>query len=560
MDSLGYIKHLKVRQCSQCQGDTEFYCCTCQHDLCLPCKEIHVIDLEIKHHDVVIYREKYDYISEQESCTRHPERIYELFCTACELPLCVQCKKHKKHNIQDIRTVYKTTRQKHKKIIYNLRSEDIFNSYSLLTGIRTSIKNCPTEIVKHQSEISKKAKRLMERIEFEKWDAKIRLGCLYHELKVQKWKQNRYLVNIEKYEQCSDHLINRPVKFVLFLKKRFVSKIKNTPGLTQNVLLSVTGEIKIENVNNVLNEIGIIEIGRRQLGKECLLKLLPRPVLLRTVTVVGVWKVIHFSCVTMDLVWISDIHNKLILTNTEGETLHHLKDINTEWGAHTVNMNRDLIYIDRGYNIKKLSADEKTTSTLLKKTKELQPHCIYCSSFNEELFVVMYNTYTRTCKVIRYTDSGQPIQTIQHNKAGQELYSDPRYITENRNGDIIVSDYNNGVVVTDFGGQHRFSYTGPPSGPALKARGICTNALSHILVCDANTQTVQVIDEDGHFLSELQLMQQHGTYWPWSLGYDDKNYLLWVGSANSNDVFVYRHVKRQLEEYMADHSSMPTHV
>ncbi|XP_062620134.1 E3 ubiquitin-protein ligase TRIM56-like [Saccostrea cucullata] len=156
----------------------------------------------------------------------------------------------------------------------------------------------------------------------------------------------------------------------------------------------------------------------------------------------------------------------------------------------------------------------------------------------------MLNTDTWTGKITRYDHEGQYIQTIQHGNTGQELYSDPAYITENSNRDIIVSDWDRGaVVVTDSTGRHRFSYTGPPSGSPLAPRGICTDVLSHILVCDANTNTVQMIDKDGNFLSVI-LTQQHGIHRPWCLGYDNKKHLLWVGSLNDNRVFAYRYINR----------------
>lgn len=66
-----------------------------------------------------------------------------------------------------------------------------------------------------------------------------------------------------------------------------------------------------------------------------------------------------------------------------------------------------------------------------------------------------------------------------------------------------MSDSETVVIVTDLGGTYRFSYTGQLLGSKLVPRGICTDALSHILVCDQITKTVLMIDRDGHFLSSL---------------------------------------------------------
>uniref|UniRef100_A0A8W8P440 Tripartite motif-containing protein 2 n=1 Tax=Magallana gigas TaxID=29159 RepID=A0A8W8P440_MAGGI len=96
-----------------------------------------------------------------------------------------------------------------------------------------------------------------------------------------------------------------------------------------------------------------------------------------------------------------------------------------------------------------------------------------------------------------------------------------------------------GDLVTERGGRHRFSYTGHPSGSGLQPRGICTDALSHILVCDGRTKTVQMLDSDGQFLSHL-LIRPSGIFSPWGLSYDVNTHRLWVGSRDNNTVVVYR--------------------
>lgn len=47
-------------------------------------------------------------------------------------------------------------------------------------------------------------------------------------------------------------------------------------------------------------------------------------------------------------------------------------------------------------------------------------------------------------------------QIIQHAETFCDMFSSPRYITENNNGDVEVSDSTGAVVVTDREGIHRF--------------------------------------------------------------------------------------------------------
>ncbi|XP_065932482.1 uncharacterized protein [Magallana gigas] len=182
----------------------------------------------------------------------------------------------------------------------------------------------------------------------------------------------------------------------------------------------------------------------------------------------------------------------------------------------------------------------KTTTTFIERTDSTwRPRCVYWSPSTGDLLVGMYTIDTG--KVTRYNQSGQLTQTIQYHNTGRGLYSIPRYITENNNGDVVVSDLS-GVVVTERGGRHRFSYTGPPSGSRLLPCGICTDALSHILVCDV--RTVQMINKDGRFLSHLLTKSQEMGL-PRSLSYDVNTHRLWVGSWGHNKVCVYRYITRQ---------------
>ncbi|XP_062595691.1 uncharacterized protein LOC134257056, partial [Saccostrea cucullata] len=268
-----------------------------------------------------------------------------------------------------------------------------------------------------------------------------------------------------------------------------------------------------------------------------------RGVLQKSVTVSGVRGCSHISRVTSDRVWTSDYGN-LLLTNTTGEELDHVTDIRSDVGGHTVDYDGDLIYIDRESNITKLSTENKEKTTIIKYNRSLWgPLSVYSSPSTGHLLVAMWRRDTRpyTGKVVRYNSTGENIQTIQYNNiTGQGLYKGPLYITENRNGDVIVSDwFRNAVVVTDRDGNYRFSYTGPPSGSGLWARGICTDALSHILVCDEITRSVLMLDSDGHYLTEIKT-SQHGIYKPRGLSYDDDTNLLWVGEWNNNKVILYR--------------------
>ncbi|XP_062595581.1 uncharacterized protein LOC134256924 [Saccostrea cucullata] len=223
----------------------------------------------------------------------------------------------------------------------------------------------------------------------------------------------------------------------------------------------------------LLEEIQCIAAGKRKIRIE---NQLSPGVFHEYLKVEDVREVYHISFVTTDMVWISDSSGHTILTNKKGTRLHILADTGSRTGGHCVNREGNLIYVDKYHNINKLSTDKKTHKRLLKNTESWEAKCVHCSPFNADLLVGM-RRYERNkpdysdAKVMRYSSEGQEIETIYNDK-GRKLYKFPRYITENHNGDVIVSDlYKHAVVVTNPEGIHRFSYTGPPTEPELSLSG-----------------------------------------------------------------------------------------
>lgn len=210
-----------------------------------------------------------------------------------------------------------------------------------------------------------------------------------------------------------------------------------------------------------------------------------------------------------------------------------------------MSIENELTYIDMEYNIMKLSRDLKTSSTFIERTdSNWEPRCLHCSLSTGDLIVGMHSKNTDTGKVIRYNQEGRPIGTIHLDNTGLELYKMPNFITENNNGNVAVSDSWSAVVVTECGGGYRFTYTGHPAASNLTPHGICTDALSHILVCDYASSTVHMLDKNGHFVSHIVSVTQEMTA-PHSLSYDMNTHHLWVGSELNKNVRVFRYISIQ---------------
>lgn len=560
----------KVRQCFQCQGDTCFYCNTCEHDLCESCKEMHVMDPHtIKKHDVVIYREKFEAIKNQETCERHTGMLYKKYCISCNTPFCFKCVSHNKHETLGLRKAYKTYRQQHSENISRIRSGILYNSCAFLKRLKTEIRaTCHIQQkieTFYQESVFTKYRGIMEikDIAIRDIGAKYK-RYLLHRLHQQQWKMALEIHVMEQYEHEYEHSANMPIQFLLFIKKTRIPTIrfnfKQMPQLSlpREFNTALLRNIKIKMKQRTIQELHeFIKIEDRV---DLKLKIMSTALLKRCVKVSDIRRVCHISCFTNDMVWVSDRHN-LRLINTTGDTILRITDIHRDslfrgTGVHTVTKYGELIYIDSCFNISKLSLNSWENITLRMIPKQWRAHCIYSSPSSGDILVGLWRNDI-TAIVARYNSKGSSIQCIVRSDTDRTLYRNPTYITENHNGDIVVSDaWLRAVVVTDRTGRYRFSYTGPnseqrcspweiclepPSERKFLPWGICIDVFSHILVCSQNT--VQMIDKDGNFLS-LLLTEEHGISRPRCLSYDHKSHLLWVGNW-CNTFLVYRYIKKR---------------
>lgn len=357
---------------------------------------------------------------------------------------------------------------------------------------------------------------------------------------------NKHLARLENYEHTYDWSATTPVKVLLSIKK---TKCHRLYLERHNNQMFLTELIRKEDAINCINKIKKTDRGKRY--EEKFLKLMSFTKLHRSFSLSEV-NCYHISLVTSDLVWVSDNYDLFLSNTSTGKMLYCIDDLNSElfprYGFHTVNSEGNLMYINMNFNINKLSTDLKTKTKFIETTSStLKPICVYCSPLTGDLLVVYTGIYSFTIiesNVTRYNEIGELIQVIQYDNRGQSLFTLPCYITENNNGDVVVSD-DGAIVVTTHEGRYRFTYKGHSSETRLWPQGICTDALSHILMCDKNTNTVQMLDRDGQFLTNL-LIRPSGIFSPVSLCYDALTHRLLVGSSVDYKVCIYRYITREI--------------
>lgn len=257
--------------------------------------------------------------------------------------------------------------------------------------------------------------------------------------------------------------------------------------------------------------------------------------------------------------WVmSDLDNDIIQVDTKG----NMKETVYSSGSFCVSKDDALLYKSDpfmeyededededddkyGDRIKKKTSE--ISITLLKTKKSEDIIGLYSSFVNGHILVlIQISTVTESPwqrhlshKITRYDENGLKIEDIWINDRiqGWRFSSfEYAYITENKNGDIIISSKKYKTVVgMDRSGEHRFRYSHPEN---LTPMDICTDKYGHILV--AFESSIHLLDEDGAF-KKILLKNMSSNIVFTCLCLDDKQNI-YVGN-DRGIVNVYKYLK-----------------
>lgn len=368
----------------------------------------------------------------------------------------------------------------------------------MLKGIKIDIRKCHANTPKNEFLMKKKSKTLLDNV--------LKYKLFVHRCLKQKNVSNTHLAWIQCFETIYEKSSHRPIDFLKNIKKENILRKKDCPYFLEHGIQQLTiGSFKVEDLIAILCEVKFKEKGKRCVGNDHLFKLMPSPLLQKSILRTDVALCFPDSSVSSDLLDVEDEMSDFDLMNKTNEDLKSLQD--------------DLLQ----------NCEFDNDSRWI-------PKCLHCSPYTGDVLVGMQQIFSRR----KYLTNGR-IDRYEYpgrlKKKGPVRYYNPLYVVENNNGDIVVSDDRWRVVGTDHEGKDRFKLYG------LRPYGICTDALSHILVCAIQTSTVQVFDKNGVFLRHL-LLRQPGLISPCFLAYDINTYQLWVWSDLNKRVCVYNYLTR----------------
>ncbi|XP_011446232.3 E3 ubiquitin-protein ligase TRIM71-like [Magallana gigas] len=566
-------QHYLVCGFEDCENNCLFYCNPCHQPLCEQCRDKHEKSPDTRNHEVVSYRHRKNQLP-VEKCRDHPTKDIDILCDECNVPLCSKCSTllvHKGHSFTDLETIYTEKSVACRQKIHKIQA------YFIPTAKRLQgeIKLYATEITKIMDSIrtfmrdeAKSLKTLVDEVTSDNIEQVNKMeGSIWKMLHSQHKTYHDYICYLEDLVKkfhgylSSTQLQNNPIIFPL-TEHLTIQSIPDTatpipPVFTagrysKEDVVKLLGRITVpqtkpEKTNLKAMEIASTHIkptgkqmreGRENSDVKQTLSLSSSVTKVREYGVPGVDRIQHITLGKSSSLWVSDYCSNIVQTDQKGNQLQriHTKDVRYV-GNLTITQDGDLIYTDKHNKvINRITLNNTITEFI--KTGDWTPLSIHSSRTNGDNLLGMIKEGKG--KVTRYNKTGKEIQSIERDNKGQELYSYPHYITENINGDICTSDLiKQAVVVVKKSGQHRFSYTG--QGSEFYPRGVCTDRLGHILMCDIYSNTVHLLDQDGQFLC-LLLKQQQGAWSPCSVCVDDENNLI-VGQWKTNTVTVYKYLQ-----------------
>nr|XP_034329412.1 uncharacterized protein LOC117690159 [Crassostrea gigas] len=531
-----------VVRCTLCRHSVApMYCEICHIHLCKDCVEKHLSDSS-KVHNVVSLKQYCTSLT-YPKCCKHPTKQCELHCEDCDIPVCTKCISSGKHFGHKYVDIFKHFVEQKEVLQQELKEleQSIFPKYIEIAS----------NIQVQKDDLSINSKKLTTAIneQGEVWHREIDTIITNLKSNVEEMEsKHRVILNIQEDEIT--RTVSEIKESIVDLKKTLNSR--NVCLISKYMYKSRNAELR--KLPSIL-KVSLPNFMPEEIDKDQLIKMFGSlsalfftteeqdykmsiqeaesvPPDWSLIDVPRVITTVHTSCEYLYGVaylndtelWTRGVDSMMKFYNLQGELVKSIqtKSKNAPQDI-AVTRSGDLLYTDG--KDKTVNIMKNTQIQTMIRLQGWSPRGV-CNTSCGDLLVVMYSDYDKQTKVVRYSGSTEK-QSIQFNDKGHPIYSSVgyKYISENRNLDICVSDGGaRAVVVVNQVGKFRFTYTGPPSNTkgSFDPVGIATDSQSQILTADHSNHCIHILDQYGHFLC---FIDNCCLEYPWGLCVDNRDNL-----------------------------------
>ncbi|XP_061165968.1 tripartite motif-containing protein 55-like [Saccostrea echinata] len=516
-----------VMRCDLCETTVvQMHCDTCLVNLCKACVGEHFSADVSTPHKIVHFKDRKS-TPLYPGCKSHDKQQCIMHCNQCDIPVCHKCIASDRHLGHKVSEILKAVDEKKNKFIKEQTelNETIYPTYqdiasdvqNRMSQLEKEYGDLSTAITKHGEDWHREIDKLVKKLKAEVDEMKnTQLQTLQKHLDEINKTMSDIKDEINSMEIATDtndlsrlfsvtsnvHVYrNLPHKIIPSLPKFIPRKIQGEE------LNKTFGALSSSSLTSDKHSYSMKTTQKSSEAESSppVKQLLDEPETVTTIDT-GYGNLYNVACLSDEEIWTSGTGSTMKLFSINQGSLP--KSITTKSGNWPSNIavikSGDLVYTDNDDRTVNIVKNEKIEEVI--RLKKWRPKGV-CSTSSGDLLVIMESNDHKQTKVVCYSGSTEK-QTIQFDDKGKPLYSPSphflRYITENRNLDICVSDDRaKAVVVVNQAGKLRFRYTGHTPAPineSFNPLGITTDSQSHILTVDCYNYCVHIIDQDGQFL------------------------------------------------------------
>ena len=496
----------EVVNCNLCQTPVSFFCRRCGVNLCDPCVPVHLRVKSEFGHDVVDIGSKDE--DDSCSCDAHPNYNCSAYCKSCDVVICILCVSitHKLHEIIELSSNIKLfkcfSREKNRLQSFKDELEPILNHQDKLLNSFSSIHQ------RRKNEVTLRGEKLHKQIE----ETVKKLHQVLDDLKKQYsaalQKQKKGLEEmIEKINEICKTATKLQRSNNIKVMKAFWPVLKGQETLVEIIQYTFPTfhEYEIDE-KYTQTYFGYIEkIPERKdllLGKKMEYHIPSYKKNQEGYVIDSGFPSarLYDMTVTDDKkVWMGGQSRDLKLFDLQGH-LHRTVTI-TCTGIYISMHNKQVVFSDNLDKAVKRVSDDDTVVTMFT-TGDWRPFGITGSASGDLLICLRNDDQS---KVVRYNSTGTVLQEIQYDSQCQTLYQFAWYITENTNGDIIVTDLKRTMAIAvDRLGVYRYSYGGKMRAfgvsKDIDVCSVATDSVGHVIITDFQGDKIHMLNQDGNFL------------------------------------------------------------